>query len=183
MHWKFHNAIKCIQDGGILAYPTEAVWGLGCDPRNDAAITSLLQLKHRPWQKGLILIAGDADFFSPLLNRLEPTLRHRILKTWPGPVTWVVPDPGCYSQLIRGKHPSVAIRVTNHPLTAKLTRLLGFPLVSTSANPASCAPAQTLLRTRCYFGSKVDHYLAGELGGLTRSSQIRDALSGRILRP
>lgn len=182
MHWKYHNAIKCIREGGILAYPTEAVWGLGCDPHNETAVTRLLRLKHRPWQKGLILIAGTTDYFTPLLDPLSPMVRDQILASWPGPVTWVVPDGGCYSPLVRGEHASVAIRVTDHPLVAALTKHLGSPLVSTSANPASCVPAKSLLRARCYFGNKVDYYLAGTLGGLGQPSQIRDAMTSCILR-
>ncbi len=182
MIWKLHKAIQVIHHGGVIAYPTEAVWGVGCDPDNETALLRLLAMKQRDWRKGLILISGCVGHFAELLEGLNRNQQQTIRASWPGHVTWVVPDPGRYSELVRGSFPTVAIRVTKHPLVAALTRQLDSPIISTSANPAAFPPARNRLKARCYFRDLVDHYLAGPLGGEQQPSQIRDAISGRVIR-
>ncbi|OZG73259.1 tRNA threonylcarbamoyladenosine biosynthesis protein RimN [Hahella sp. CCB-MM4] len=176
------QARTLINRGGVIAYPTEAVWGLGCDPFNQQAVERILALKKRPWQKGLLLVSGDIEVFRPLLSLIPENRQKEILQSWPGPNTWVLPDPGVYPDWVRGTHRSIAVRVTNHPLVSELTRQLGYPVISTSANPAGMFPAKTLFKSRCYFGDKVDYYLPGMLGGLNQPTTIRDALTGRVLR-
>ncbi|MBU6950206.1 MULTISPECIES: L-threonylcarbamoyladenylate synthase [unclassified Hahella] len=180
--WFIQKAVSVLNRGGVLAYPTEAVWGLGCDPSCEDAVNRILQLKRRPWRKGLILVSGQIEHFSQLLDRLPQQQKDQMLASWPGPVTWVVPDPGVYAPLVRGAHDAIAIRVTAHPLVAELTKAFGGPIVSTSANPATREPARTLFDCRRYFKSGVDHYLPGKLSGLNKPSQIRDAATGAILR-
>ncbi|WP_020409179.1 L-threonylcarbamoyladenylate synthase [Hahella ganghwensis] len=179
-----HIAQAChhVHRGGVIAYPTEAVWGLGCDPFNQEAVERILKLKKRPWQKGLLLVSGDMNDFRSLLSLIPEERANEVIKSWPGPNTWVLPDPGIYPDWVRGTHRSIAVRVTDHPLVCELTRQLGYPVISTSANPAGISPARTLLESRCYFGDELDYYLPGELGGLDRPTTIRDALTGRLFR-
>jgi len=171
-----------IQAGGVVAYPTEAVWGLGCDPFNQRTVEKILALKRRPVSKGLLLIAGDQSLFAPLLAFLPQERRQIVEASWPGPNTWVLPDPGIYPGWVRGCHNSVAVRVTDHPVVRALTMGLNYPIISTSANTAGQVPARTLLQTRCYFADQVEYYLPGTLGGLGKPSTIRDALTGAVLR-
>ncbi len=180
--WHLRMALRCLRGGGVLAYPTEGVWGLGCDPFDEAAVQRLLFLKGRDPRKGLILVAGDLGQVAPWLQRLDTGRREQIEATWPGPVTWVLPDPGLVPPLVRGDHDSIALRVTAHPQLARLCQLYGGPIVSTSANPAGRPAARSALRVRSYFGARLDYLLPGALGGARGPSSIRDARSGRVLR-
>jgi L-threonylcarbamoyladenylate synthase len=176
------EAARVLRTGGLVAYPTEAVFGLGCDPRNEAALDRLLKLKGRAQEKGLILIAADAAQLEPWIEALPNDAATRVRATWPGPVTWLIPARPGISARLRGAHTSLAVRVTAHPVAAALARAFGGALVSTSANPSGAPPARDLDALRARFGAAIEYYLAGPLGGRERPSEIRDALSGEILR-
>ena len=180
----FHvrHASAILASGGLVACPTEAVYGLHCDPLNPAAVLRLLACKRRPLAKGLILVAADADMLLPWLAPLPVAARRRMAAAWPGPVTFVCPAAPWVPDWIRGEHDSLAVRVTDHPLLAALSRRFGGPLVSTSANPAGHRPARTPLTVRRYFDGKVDVILHGPLGGRARPTTIRDVLTGEVLR-
>ncbi len=180
----FHlrTARRILQAGGIVAYPTEAVYGLGCDPNNPEAVIRLLALKHRPWQKGMILIASALEQLDPYLLPLSPQNAERVQPTWPGPVTWLLPARQEVPWWLRGEHQTLAVRVTAHPLAAALCDAFGGPLVSTSANLAGHEPARSALRVRRDLGEMVDYILHGALGTLAQPTEIRDAETGRIIR-
>ncbi len=176
------EAVHVLQQGGVIAYPTEAVYGLGCDPANHRAVQKLLELKQRDRDKGLILIAADFDQLAPFLAEIEGSLKERVLATWPGAVTWLWPAKPEVSTWLRGEHVTIAIRVTDHPLAAQLCRAFGGALVSTSANLSGNPPARNAEQVRAQFGDQLDYVLEGEVGGHAKPSQIRDAVSGSILR-
>src|SRR5512143_218632 len=134
--WQLREAVRVLHHGGLIAYPTEAVYGLGCDPRNADAVLRLLNLKQRPWQKGLILIAADLAQLDPYLLPLDEMMRARVVPTWPGPNTWLLPARVETPHWLRGEHDTLAVRVTAHPVAAALCRAFGGPIVSTSANLA-----------------------------------------------
>ena len=179
---QIEHAIAALRRGGVIAYPTEAVWGLGCDPDDDAALTRLLRLKRRDPAKGVILVAGRIEQFGEWLEGLQPELHAPLAASWPGPNTWLVPDNGRSRALVRGDHDRVALRVSAHPLVAALCDAFGGPIVSTSANIASEPPAMSADEVRAIFGDGLDAIVEGELGGLERPSTIRDLVSGRVLR-
>ena len=179
---RIKEAVESLQQGGVIAYPTEAVYGLGCDPTNNAAIERLLSIKQRRWEKGLILIAADFKQLQPYLLEVDKSLQEKILSTWPGPVTWLWPAKATVSKLLRGTHETIAVRVTNHPLAATLCREFGAPLVSTSANLSGKSPTRTAEEVHLQLGDKVDYVLEGEIGGSGRPSEIRDVLTGKIMR-
>ncbi|NNF95993.1 MAG: threonylcarbamoyl-AMP synthase [Halobacteria archaeon] len=179
---QINEAVHVLQQGGVIAYPTEAVYGLGCDPANHQAVQKLLEIKQRDRDKGLILIAADFDQLIPFLAEIDDPIKERVLATWPGPVTWLWPAKSGVSTWLRGEHATIAIRVTDHPLAAQLCRAFGGALVSTSANVSGNPPAQSAEQVRAQFKHQLDYVLEGEVGGLAKPSQIRDALSGRILR-
>ncbi|MHB1375694.1 MAG: L-threonylcarbamoyladenylate synthase, partial [Thauera sp.] len=160
---------------------TEAVWGLGCDPWDAAAVQRLLELKMRPMEKGLILVAAHIDQFDFLLDDLPERWLDRLAGTWPGPNTWLVPHRERLPEWITGQHDSVALRVSDHPLVARLCALTG-PLVSTSANPAGRPAARSRLRVEQYFPAQLDAVLNGPLGGRRNPSTIRDVRSGEVIR-
>ena len=179
--WRLQQVTRVVRAGGVIAYPTEAVWGLGCDPWDGEAVYRLLALKQRPVEKGLILIAGDIDEFDFLLHDLPERWLDRLVGSWPGPNTWLVPHRGRLPEWITGRHDSVALRVTDHPLVARLSALTG-PLVSTSANPAGRPSARSRLRVEQYFPRQLDAVLDGPLGGRRNPSTIRDVRTGEVLR-
>ncbi|MGE4535247.1 L-threonylcarbamoyladenylate synthase [Halomonas sp.] len=179
---QIEHAVAALRRGGVIAYPTEAVWGLGCDPDDDAALTRLLRLKRRAPAKGVILVAGRIEQFGEWLEGLPLELHAPLAASWPGPNTWLVPDNGRSRALVRGDHDRVALRVSTHPLVAALCDAFGGPIVSTSANIASEPPAMSADEVRAIFGDGLDAIVEGELGGLERPSTIRDLVSGRVLR-
>lgn len=169
--------------GGVIAYPTEAVWGVGCDPFNEDALERLLHLKSRPRHKGVILAAASIAQVEPLLAGLSDEQRSRVSSTWPGPVTWLLPDPHhLVPEWVKGKHNSVAVRVSNHPVVQALCNEFGGPIVSTSANPAGAEPARNMLRVQLYFANRVDAIMPGALGDLDQPTQIRDLLTESVIR-
>lgn len=175
---------ELLRRGGLVAYPTEAVWGLGCDPFDGAALERLLALKQRPLAKGLILIAASLDQLQPLLalETLPPERRAAVLASWPGPYTWALPCSARVPEALRGAHATLAARVTAHPVAAALCRAFGAPLVSTSANPSGAAPPRRRDELDPAWAEGLDGILAGETGGLERPTPIRDARSGEVLR-
>lgn len=174
------DAIQCVQAGGVLAYPTEAVWGLGCDPKNETAIQRILELKQRPWQKGLVVVAASFEQLQPWLQPLTKQQQALVLSTWPGPISWVLPCQAKVSKWLKGEHDTLAVRVSAHPLVKALCQQTG-PLVSTSANPAGLEPARTQQEVQQYFMDSLDCILPGELGGRAQPSEIR-TLDGQRLR-
>lgn len=181
--WKLREAARCFRGGGVFAYPTEAVYGLGCDPLDPGAVGRILTLKRRPMDKGLILIAADFQQLRPFLGEIDPRVLTAVLASWPGPNTWLLPAAADLPVWIRGHHSTVAVRVTAHPLAAALCRACGSPLVSTSANPGTFPPARSALGVRRYFDEDVDLILSGRLGGLDRPTSIRNASDMVLVRP
>ncbi|RLA33095.1 MAG: tRNA threonylcarbamoyladenosine biosynthesis protein RimN [Gammaproteobacteria bacterium] len=179
--WRLRLAARAVYGGGLIAYPTEAVYGLGCDPLNPEAVFDLLALKGRPAGKGLILIAADFDQLRPYVAEVAAEKMAAVHASWPGPHTWLLPALPSVPPWLAGDHPMLAVRVTAHPVAAALCRLTG-PLVSTSANPAGCRPARDLLTVRRYFGDVLDAMVSGPIDRERGPSSIRDAVSGRLLR-
>jgi L-threonylcarbamoyladenylate synthase len=181
VNWKIREAARQLENGGIIAYPTETVYGLGCDPFNGAAVLHLLALKQRDIQQGLVLIASEFSQFEPLLLPLPPPVKKRVTKPGPVPTTWVLPCLPGVPAWLRGRHTSLAVRVTQHPVAAELCRQWGGPLVSTSANLHGKHPATSPLAVHKAFNGQLDCILHGDPGS-GRPSVIRDGFSARILR-
>jgi L-threonylcarbamoyladenylate synthase len=180
-NWHIKRAAAILHQGGIVAYPTEGVWGLGCDPGNAEAVLRLLALKQRPWQKGLILIAADYEQLAPYITA-TPAMLKRARATWPGPVTWLLPAQVATPPWLRGTHRSVAVRVTAHPVAAALCRRFGGAVVSTSANLSGHPAARRRLQVQAYFGADLDYIVPGPLGAHHGTTEIRDARSGSVIR-
>lgn len=174
-------AVSALRAGAVIAYPTEAVWGLGCDPFDEAAVRRVLALKGRAEAKGLILIAAGIDQVEPWLSALTPAQKAAVFATWPGPYTWVVPAADA-PRWLRGEHDSLAVRVSAHAGVQALCRAWGGPLVSTSANRSGEAPLAGPDDLRREFGAGLGCILPGALGGDAKPSEIRDAVTGVVLR-
>lgn len=182
LRWPLRHARQVILQGGVIAYPTEAVFGLGCNPRDAAAVKRIIDIKARDAAKGLILIAASLEQLLPFLAPLSADLRAQFAHTWPGPVTWVVPADAGISKLLSGGRDTLAVRVTAHPIARALCETAGMALVSTSANRSGHPPARTALQVRMRFHGEIDYVVPGEVGGASKPTEIRDARSGKILR-
>lgn len=174
---------RVVSEGGVVAYPTEGVYGLGCDPANSEAVRRILRIKQRPVEKGLILIAAEFRQLDPWIKDLDATLRRRVLASWPGPVTWLMPARQHVPIWLRGEHRSLAVRVTDHPLAAALCRAVGSALVSTSANRSGDEPARSAAAVETTLGSEIDAILDGPIGALSGPTEIRDVFTGAVIRP
>ena len=176
------TAVSYIKQGKVIAYPTEAVFGLGCDPDNIDAVSRILQIKHRAIDKGFILIASSWEQIQPLVMYLTPDLLTRVFATWPGPMTWLFPASKKVPSWIRGNHDSLAVRVTAHPIAKALCEQFGGPLISTSCNKSGDPPARDIRNIQLTLSDTVDYVIEGPLGGRMRPTEIRDALTGEVIR-
>jgi len=182
MPWSLRRAATVIKNGGVIAYPTEAVYGLGCHPLNEAAVNHLLQLKQRDIGKGLILISDTLERLEPFLVPLSESERQQITSHPEKPTTWLVPVQDWVPTWLTGWHGTLAVRVTNHPVASKLCQLAGMPIVSTSANIAGRAPARTNLQIKLQFGEQLDAIVVGKINSAAQPSTIQELKSGQIIR-
>lgn len=176
------GAVAQLHQGNIIAYPTEAVYGLGCDPRNETAIRKLLDLKNRNQAAGFVLIASDFEQLRPWLADIGPELITKAMQSWPGPVTWLFPRAEGVPDLVAGDHATIAVRITAHEPSRALCKAFGSALISSSANTHSTNPARSVAQVEGYFGKQLGGILAGPLGASRQPSEIRDLLSGSIIR-
>lgn len=181
---KLEDAAALLRGGGVLAYPTEAVYGLGCDPHDRAAFERIFALKRRPPTQGVLLIAADFAQVERYIDRraVPAEVMTQVLAGWPGANTWVFPRSTEVPDWVAGAHAGIALRVTAHEPAAALCRAYGGALVSTSANPHGQPPARSTATVEAYFGDALDGVLDAPLGGQERPTVIRDALTGVIIR-
>ena len=175
------NIAAHLRRGGLIAYPTEYCYGLGCDPRNRVAVQKLLKLKRRPQKKGLILIAGKFRQLAAYLQALTPSEQDILRRDGAQAITYLMPTKAGVPRWLRGAHDTLAVRVTAHRQTAALCNALNMALVSTSANRSGQQPARTAKQCHKLFGSKV-LVLPGRVGMRKKSSTIRTWASGTIIR-
>lgn len=181
-HTALPQAVEALKMGGIVAYPTEAVFGIGCDPSNITAINHLAALKGRPSGKGFILIAADLQQLHAWIQPVDEERTEAILTTWPGPFSWVFKAAAHVPDILCGPERTLAVRVTAHPVANALCLAFGKALISTSANPHQAPPAKSAEEVERYFGAHVDIILQGKLGGFAQPTEIRHAMTGEILR-
>ncbi|VAX76466.1 Threonylcarbamoyl-AMP synthase [Serratia symbiotica] len=175
--------LDALNNQQVIAYPTEAVFALGCNPDSEQAVNTLLSIKQRSWEKGLILVAADYQQLIPYVNdrALDELKRAVIFSSWPGPVTWAIPASPHTPRFLTGRFNSLAVRVTGHPLVQRLCRHYGKPLVSTSANFSKQQPCRNTTEVIEQFGATLPVVMGG-IGGALNPSAIRDALSGEHIR-
>ena len=176
--------ITTLHSGGVIAYPTEAVFGLGCDPDNPLAVNRLLAIKQRPVSKGLILIAADINQLHPYIDlpRIPSERLTAIEQSWPGPHTWVMPAKCETPQWLTGDFDSIAVRVSAHPVVRQLCQAFGKPLVSTSANLTGQPAITDFEQLQTDMADQVDHLVPGPIDVNRKPSTITDALTGVVYR-
>lgn len=176
-----HHIVAHLKRGGLIAYPTESCYGLGCDPNNRIAVQRLLKLKQRPQRKGLILIASSYHQVARYLTPLTPTEQAKLEIDGVQAITYLMPAKPSCPRWLRGSHGTLAIRCTAHPLARQLCRVIDRALVSTSANLSGRRPAKTYAECQRLFGRKV-WVLPGRVGKRKKPSTIRTWTDGKILR-
>lgn len=176
--------LNIYNQGGIIAYPTEAVFGLGCDPDNIDAIEKILSIKQRPKSKGLILLAGAFEQLLPYINIEQLTEQQLdcILARWPNGTTQVLPASAKTSDFLTGDFDSIAVRITNQPDVASLCASTGKPIVSTSANFSGETPARTWQEMDANLLLSIDYLIKGETLNFQQPSTIIDGLTGDVFR-
>ncbi|MFL0800987.1 MAG: threonylcarbamoyl-AMP synthase [Agarilytica sp.] len=179
---KLQRCVEALAQGEVIAYPTEAVWGLGCDPFNHQAVSKILALKSRPEKKGLILVAAKIAHFEFLLDGLQPDRREMLEMSWPGHTTWLVPHKHRVPHILSGQHDTIALRVSEHPIIQGLCNYFGGPIVSTSANPQGLRPATSQFKARHYFAKKRVIFAPGQVGAASKPSKIVDLTTGTVIR-
>lgn len=181
---RLHLDLAChaLAAGGVIAYPTEGVWGLGCEPLNRHACERIVRMKGRGRGKGFILIASEFDQVLPFLAHISKPKLKPVFATWPGPVTWLLPAASWVPAHLTGGRDTLAVRVTAHALARALCAQYGGPVVSTSANASGRPPLRSLLHVQRQFGTRVDYILPGALGGRTKPTQIRDFATRNVVR-
>lgn len=179
---QLQQCVNAIIRGEVIAYPTEAIWGLGCDPWNSHAVSHLLKLKKRPIEKGLILVAGELEQVAFLLRLLTQQQRDTVMATWPGHTTWLLPHAGLVPGFVSGYRDTVAVRVSTHPIIKALCKAVDGPIVSTSANPTGSAPARHRLGAKRYYSALGVPLAPGKVGNARSPSTIRDLKTGTVIR-
>ncbi|MDN7128013.1 Sua5/YciO/YrdC/YwlC family protein [Pseudidiomarina terrestris] len=182
MNWQ--AARDAFAQGELLAYPTEAVFGLGCDPRNEAAVKKLLTLKQRPLNKGLILVAAD---YSQLVrfvadSKIPQDKRFTVFSSWPGHITLLLPAAPETPEWLTGGRPQIAVRVTAHEPTRQLCKALGSAIVSTSANLAGQPSLTSAAEVEAAFGDQLGWVMDAEVGRADSPSKIIDPLTQEVFR-
>ncbi len=180
----FEQVIDVLRQLDVIAYPTEGVFGVGCDPDSPEAINKLLQIKQRSVDKGLILIAANFEQLKPYIDlaKLKDEQLARVNDSWPGPVTWIMPASGKASSWLTGQFDTIAVRVTDHPLVQQLCLAFGKPITSTSANLSGFPACLTSDEVRQQLGDKDVTILEGKTGGRNKPSEIRDVQTLQVLR-
>jgi L-threonylcarbamoyladenylate synthase len=175
------QAIIAFKEGGVIAYPTESVFGLGCIPVLQDSVYRILKLKQRPVEKGLILVASSIEQLEEYVHFENLPTIDLINASWPGPVTWLIPAKKKTPIWLTGSHETLAVRISAHPTIDALCRKLG-PIISTSANPTGEKPAITTHEVFSYFGAELDYVIPGNIKNNLNPTKIRDAQNGNIIR-
>ncbi len=180
MNMSARYASEVLLGGGVIAYPTEGVFGLGCLPDDIDAVERILRIKQRSPRKGLILIAarsGQLDAW------IDPAVNGALPEPDPQqPVTWIVRPAARVPSIVTGDNPGLAVRVTTNPIAAAICDAVSMPIVSTSANVAGRPVARNSFVLRRNFRRLVDYVVPGECGPASGPSEIRELETGRVLR-
>lgn len=182
MHHQVEKVADVIRKGGVVAYPTEAVYGVGCDPSNPAALERLFDLKQRPKNKGLILMASSLEQVLPYIT-VSAEQQARLARTWPAAITFLVPPSDKVLTAVTGQHALVAVRVPDHPMARALAAAVGHPIISTSANLSGRPAPRNHFQVMAQLGNGLDALLVGDCDRGNKPSTIINLLTDQVIRP
>lgn len=157
------EAVATLKKGGICAYPTETFYGLGADVTNDQAIKHLFEVKRRDYGNPVAVIVSDRTMLSSIVQEIPEKALALMDVFWPGPLTILFRTNQKISKRLTTNTGKIGIRISSHPVALALTKALGHPLTTTSANLSGFPPSLNARHLKSYFGSKIDLILdAGE---------------------
>lgn len=166
------RALAALERGETIVFPTETFYGLGADALNAAAVARLVEIKGRDPANPIPLIIADRKMLTAIAREVSPVADRLARAFWPGPLTLVLPaKPGLPAPLVNSAG-EIGVRISSHPLAARLARELGRPITATSANPAGRAPARAVEEARGYFAGKIEIYLDGGRLGAPKGSTV-----------
>jgi L-threonylcarbamoyladenylate synthase len=182
--WLLNKYAVNIKKGAVFAYPTDTIWGLGCHPESQQAVSRILSVKKRPFDKGMILLSNCIDYCQHFIDQ-DYFQNHfsEISIAEKSPTTWLLPASPCCPKWLTGNNKTVAVRLTDLSHIQILCDRLGLPLISTSANISGRKPALNSLQIQRQFANSVDFIIAGITSGSQHASRIIDKRSGEIIRP
>ena len=175
-------AVRVLLSGGIIACPTEGVWGLSCRATDKIAIKRLLELKKRSSEKGLIILVSSLQQVKEWIGPIPCYAREHLHSEGHRPITWLLPSTSKCPPILNGGRHSVAIRIVNLFNLIHFCKKVG-PIVSTSANHSGCQPLLLRHQVVARFGKTIDWICAGRTGGLKGPTRIEDPINRRIIRP
>jgi L-threonylcarbamoyladenylate synthase len=181
--WAIHRLSKAVENGAVIAYPTDTIWGFGCHPRLASSVIKILDIKQRPVTKGLILLSSQLEYCAPYIDPNLLSEQTDLIK--PGdkkPTTWLVPAAESCPIWLRGRFPTIALRITSHPFIDAICDQMKSPLVSTSANRHRRSTVRSALQARRQFGEELDFVVTGFNTGTNRASEIKLLVSGEVVR-
>ncbi len=181
-YWHIKTAIQVIKQGGVISYPTESVFGLGCNPNDLSAVLQLLEMKQRDMSKGLLLVADNVAQLEPYINISDLQTVNKLMAETSKPVTWLVPCRYLTPVWLTGKHQAIAVRISRHPIVKQLCSQFNAALVSTSANISGQCSTKKAWQVRKRFADKVNYYVPGELGSFATESEIRNIITDEVIR-
>lgn len=178
------KAVNILEEGGVIAYPTETVYGLGCDPWNKEAVNRIRFLKGRDGNKPMILLIPDIQNAGMLSMPIPEKTRALINTFWPGPLTLVMQASTRAPESILNQDRKIAVRISSDPVCGQLMKKYNHPLVSTSANSSGEYPARSVAEVENYFNDKLDAILDGGTRHISEPSTVVDLFNNelRILR-
>jgi L-threonylcarbamoyladenylate synthase len=179
---QYRQIAQLLHAGGVIAYPTEGVFGLGCAPDDAEAVMHILNIKKRKLSAGLILVSPNLELLSPWIAPTGAELKQLQANT-ATPVTWIVTAHPDTPDWLTGGRDTLAVRITVHPVITGICNAAGMALVSTSANRTGRAPARTALAARKMLAKEVDMVVAGAICSAAGPTEIRVAQSDHVLRP
>jgi len=179
---EYEDISDAIVKGKIIAYPTESVFGIGCDPENEQSINKIIEIKNRGKQKGLIIIADEVKKLSKFIHKdyLDLFIKKSDIES--KPTTWIVPSSKHVLNLVKGEDSSVALRITQHPIASRICKYSNKAIISTSANISSKTPAKNSNEILMQFGEEIDIIVDGRVGDSIKPTQIVDLITNKVIR-
>lgn len=176
--------VEAIRQGKVIVYPTESVYGFGCDPMQPLAVEKIIALKNRASHKGFILIISKIAQLTPYIDwdKIADSDWGVVEKSWPGPVTWILPAKQSVNALLLGSNQTIAIRMSSHPIAKALCDTMNGAIVSTSVNHSEQAPLMQPDIIQSQFSDDISGIVTGSLGTQSKPSWVIDFASQTVLR-
>ena len=155
------KSIEILRNGGLVAIPTETVYGLAANGLNEIAVASIFSAKNRPFFDPLILHIGNPNMLNQLVSNVPQNAKILMAAFWPGPLTFVLPKTPIVPDIVTAGQESVAVRMPNHPTTLNLLNQIDFPLAAPSANPFGYVSPTSAAHVFDQLGAKINYILDG----------------------